>query len=69
MLPPFSASVDLVIILIVPPIEGTATLEAPRPLCTCIALVTSDKPDQFDQYTRPFSISLTGIPLIITATF
>ena len=56
-------------ILIVPPIEGTATFAAPKPLCTCIADVTSDNPAQLDQYTLPFSISFTGTPLIITATF
>ena len=36
--------------LIVPQIEGIATLEAPKPLCTCIELVTSgsakEKPSQ-----------------------
>ena len=69
MLPPFLASEDFEITLMVPPIEGTATLEAPKPLCTCIAEVTSANPAQLDQYTFPFSMSFTGTPLIITATF
>ena len=54
--------------LIVPPIDGTATLEAPKPRCTCIELVTSESPAQLLQYTEPFSMSFTGIPLIKTAT-
>ena len=52
----------------VPPTDGIAILDAPRPRCTCILLVTASKPNQLDQYTQPFSISLTGIPSIITAT-
>jgi len=49
ILPPFLTSVVLVKMLTVPPIEGTATLEAPKPRCTCIALVTSAKPAQLLQ--------------------
>ena len=56
-------------IFMVPPIEGIAILEAPRPLCTWVLLVTELNPNQFDQYTHPFSMSLTGIPSIITAIF
>jgi hypothetical protein len=69
MFPPSSKSVDFVIMLIVPPTEEIANLEDPKPLCTCIAVVTSDKPAQLDQKTRPFSISFTGTPLINTAMF
>ena len=46
-----------------------AILEAPKPLCTCIEEVTSEIPAQLLQYTLPFSMSLIGIPLIITAIF
>ena len=67
--PPFLESTDFVIIFIVPPIEPIASFEAPKPLTTCIAEVTSPRPFQFDQYTLPFSISLTGTPLIITVMF
>ena len=66
-IPPFLNSAALVNILIVPPTAGMASLEAPRPLCTCILLVTSANPAQLDQYTQPDSISLTGTPFTITA--
>ena len=69
ILPPLVSSVDFVKTLIVPPTEDIASLEAPSPLCTCIAETTSVSPDQFDQKTLPFSMSLTGIPLIKTAVF
>ncbi len=49
ILPPLVSSVDLVKTLIVPPTDEIANLEAPRPLCTCIAETTSVKPDQLDQ--------------------
>ena len=55
--------------MIVPPTEAIASLEAPNPRCTCIEEVTSAIPAQLLQYTLPFSISLIGIPLIITAIF
>ena len=69
ILPPSFKSVVLVIMLMVPPTEEIANLEEPNPLCTCIAVVTSAIPAQLDQYTAPFSISLTGTPLINTAMF
>ena len=69
ILPPFVSSVDFVKTFIVPPTDDIASFEAPRPLCTCIAETTSVRPDQLDQYTLPFSMSLTGIPLINTAVF
>ena len=52
----------------VPPTELMANFEAPKPRCTCMVLTASPRPAQFDQYTQPFSMSLTGIPLIKTAT-
>ena len=67
--PPSGISAARVTIFIVPPTEAIASLEAPNPLCTCMAEVTSDTPAQLLQYTLPFSISLIGIPLIITAMF
>src|ERR1700709_276632 len=66
--PPLVTSVLRVVILIVPPKDGMITLDAPKPRCTCIEVVTSVKPDQFDQNIEPFSISLTGIPLMVNAT-
>ena len=69
ILPPSDKSVDLVTILIVPPTDGIGSLAEPRPLWTCIADVTSLSPAQLLQYTLPFSISLTGIPLTKTAIF
>ena len=68
-LPPSFISAERVTTLIVPPTDDIANLEEPKPLCTCIAEVTSDKPAQLLQYTELFSISLTGTPLINTATF
>src|SRR5210317_2260759 len=62
-------SAVLVKIETVPPTEGTASLEAPKPLWIWIPLATSVKPCQFDQYTHPFSISLTGCPLIRNEVF
>ncbi len=47
--PPRLASMVLVTMLIEPPTEGVDTFEAPRPRCTCIVRVTSDRPAQFDQ--------------------
>ena len=49
--------------------RGEDTFEAPNPRCTCMVLVTSDKPAQLDQYTFWFSMPFIGTPLIITATF
>ena len=67
--PCFFLSAALVMIFIVPPTEAMASLDAPKPLCTCNAEVTSEIPAQLDQYTFPPSISFTGIPFTITAIF
>ena len=67
--PPSDSSVDLVTMLIVPPTDEIGRGDEPKPLCTCIAETTSVRPAQLLQYTLPFSISLTGIPLINTAMF
>ena len=68
-LPPFLFPIPCVMILIVPPIDGMAILVAPSPRCTCIVAVIASNPNQFDQYTHPFSMSFTGTPSIITPTF
>ena len=47
--PPFSKSAAFVTILMEPPTDGTANLDAPSPLCTCNLLVTSERPAQLDQ--------------------
>ena len=62
--PPSFNSAALVKMDTVPPTEGTANLEAPKPLWIWIPEATSVKPCQLDQYTQPFSISFTGCPLI-----
>ena len=49
--------------------DAMARFVAPRPRWTWIELVTSAIPSQFDQYTHPFSISLTGTPFISIAVF
>ena len=69
MVPPALFPVPFVKIFIVPPTDGIAIFDAPNPLCTWILEVTASNPNQLDQYTQPFSISFTGIPSIITATF
>ncbi len=47
--PPCFISEVRVITFIVPPTEEIANLEDPKPLCTCIAEVTSDNPAQLLQ--------------------
>ena len=66
--PPRLASVERVVMLIVPPIEGDDMIAAPSPRCVCMLLVTSLRPAQLLQYTLPFSMSLTGTPFAVTAT-
>ncbi len=68
-IPPSFISAVLVTMLIVPPTEDIASFDDPKPLCTCIAEVTSDNPAQLLQKTLLFSMSFTGTPLIITAMF
>ena len=58
--PPSAFSALLVKIETVPPTDGTANEVAPKPRWIWILDVTSVNPCQFDQYTQPFSISLTG---------
>ncbi len=63
------ASVERVVMLIVPPTEGADRRAAPSPRCVCMLDATSLRPAQLLQYTRPDSMSLIGIPFTITATF
>ena len=62
--PPRSIWAALVKMDTVPPTEGTARREAPKPRWIWMPEATSVKPCQLDQYTQPFSMSLTGWPLI-----
>jgi hypothetical protein len=48
-LPPFSASVERVVMLIVPPTEGVDTIVAPRPRCVWMLDATSLRPAQLLQ--------------------
>jgi hypothetical protein len=67
-IPPAVIVVASVMMFRVPPIDGVARLTAESPRWSWMVDVASPTPSQFDQYTHPFSMSLTGTPLIMTAT-
>ena len=67
--PPCSIRAAVVKIETVPPTDGTAKRDAPNPRWIWMPEATSVKPCQFDQYTHPFSMSLTGWPLMRNDVF